>query len=345
MRRSSTLPVLLILLGSAVAACRAASALPADETSSPGSDLDAGVEDMDALASPSSGDEHHGFDARSTSDTSGDAGLSDVVVTDSRVDPPDTSGNDDAARLWASAVLPAFDAATVAHLRDVRALGASRGNRDVVLAKMGDSITASTNFLCDLGDGRYSLGGYAALSATVQAFSATALAGGKNSFNRYSSAATGGWTSADVLGPPSEVENEVDTIHPAYAIVMFGTNDASAQKLGTNMNAIIGQLEAEGTVAVLSTIPTRSDYSGAAELTHAINDTVRSIAGTRHLPLIDLQLALDPLPNGGLGADKVHPSVAGTGTAGDFSTSGLQYGYNVRNLTALQMLDRMRAIR
>jgi hypothetical protein len=43
------------------------------------------------------------------------------------------------------------------------------------------------------------------------------------------------------------------------------------------------------------------------------------------------------LPNEGLGPDGIHPSAAPD--SADFTADSLQFGYTVRNLTALQALD------
>ena len=76
-----------------------------------------------------------------------------------------------------------------------------------------------------------------------------------------------------------------------------------------------------------------------------MNDVIRAVASARQSPLVDLYAALDPLPSHGVSNDLVHPSVepvdGGTWSA-DFTPSGLSYGFEVRNLTALQMLDRLR---
>ncbi|WP_394822175.1 SGNH/GDSL hydrolase family protein [Pendulispora albinea] len=281
----------------------------------------------------------------------GDVGLEDAsnpadAGPDTSVPPPPgDAGLPPAASLWASPALPAFDAETVAHVRQVRALGQTKSNRPEVVGKLGDSITASSSFFYDVGNNAYALGNYAALGPTIEAIRAVPVGGGKNAFNRDSLAAKGGWTSGDVLaGTPSYVQREVAAIRPGYAIVMFGTNDGNAATLATNMNRIVDQLESEGVVAVVSTIPDRTDYADAGTLIRAINTQVRSITAQRHVPLIDLFAALGALPNVGLGPDGVHPSVAAPGTSGYFNDSDLQYGYNVRNLTAIQMLDRLRAL-
>ncbi len=53
--------------------------------------------------------------------------------------------------------------------------------------------------------------------------------------------------------------------------------------------------------------------------------------------------AMKKLPNLGISADGIHPSVAPDG-GGDLTATGLQYGYNVRNFTAMQTLDKLKRI-
>ena len=48
---------------------------------------------------------------------------------------------------------------------------------------------------------------------------------------------------------------------------------------------------------------------------------------------------METIPNQGLSSDGLHPSLPPDGAPGRFSTDNLQYGYTVRNLTALQTLD------
>ena len=277
-------------------------------------------------------------DARADADGSiADAGK-DTSTQDSGLPP--------AASLWAGPALPAFDMATVTHVRQVRATGQTKGNRLAVVAKFGDSITASTSFLCDVGDGTFTLGNYAALTTTIEAVRAVTFTDAKNSFNHASSGAVGGWRAGDALRPTDHVKGEIGALRPGYAIVMFGTNnDGTATTLATDLNTILDEIEAEGTVAVVSTIPDRTDWDGAGTIVRSINTQIRSIATQRHLPLIDLFVALSTLPSAGLGPDNVHPSQAGAGTSGNFTDAYITvYGYNVRNLTAIQMLDRLHAL-
>jgi hypothetical protein len=295
-------------------------------------------EQRDAAAVPDAGVEtsiDSGRDAR-------DAAVVDAADAADAVDAADSSSP---GSLWACPALPAFDDLTIAHVRAVRSADAAATKRASVFAKAGDSITGARAFLVE-AKGTVTYGNYGALSPAVSFFKQTDLGGGDTSFDRASSAAEGGWTTVNALGPPNRVAAEIDQIQPAYVIVMFGTNDLetySVSQFSTNLGAIVDTAEQRGTVAIVSTIPDRTSFQGAGALVRTFNDAIRSLASSRHLPLIDLFVALASLPGSGLSSDGVHPNVAPTGSC-DFSQAGLQYGYNVRNLTAIQMLDRLRSL-
>ncbi|MEZ4390307.1 MAG: SGNH/GDSL hydrolase family protein [Polyangiales bacterium] len=249
------------------------------------------------------------------------------------------------------ASLPVLDGATVARVREIRAAGAARGMRANVFAKIGDSITESGSFLFDIGEGWGDLGGYTALQATVSFFRAQSI-GGRNSFNRASVCATAGWTAARALegDPSSPLRNELAATRPAYAVVMYGTNDidmATPDILQTNLTRIAQILEDNGTVPILSTIPDRTDRSAAGALALTMNQRIRAIAAARHIPLMDFWAALQPLPAKGMDGDGIHPNVYrnnGDPQAGDFTSAGLRFGYNTRNLVTVLALDRVRAV-
>ncbi|WP_394832220.1 SGNH/GDSL hydrolase family protein [Pendulispora rubella] len=332
-----------LFVGGAFAACSSSSsdgdptpdaATPRD-TSTPkqdtGTDAQDSATDAKVQDAPSDGPRADAADGSIT-----DAGK-DTSTTDSGLPP--------AASLWAGPALPAFDMATVTHVRQVRATGQTKSNRLAVVAKFGDSITAQAGFFYDVGDGNTVFGSYTALQGTIDAIRAVTVGDGKNSFNRVSTGATGGWKSGDVLSPTNHVEGEVSALRPGYAIVMFGTNDGNATTFATNMNTIVDQLEAEGVVAIVSTIPDRTDYDGAEQVVRAMSEKVRTMAAQRHLPMIDLFAGLSTLPSSGLGPDEIHPSMGASGTTANFTADYITvYGYNVRNLTAIQMLDRLRAL-
>lgn len=247
--------------------------------------------------------------------------------------------------------VPPFDEATLAHVRMVRARGMTQGNRADVFVKIGDSITESQSFLSDIGSGWFELGENTSLDATVRFFSARTITGGRNSFDRQSLCATAGWTAANALeGNPSALQRELTAARPAYAVVMYGTNDIDRSDLATwraNMSRILDTIEQNGTVAAISTIPDRLDGARPRALVAAWNNGVRELAFTRHLPLVDYWLALQPLPNKGLSDDGIHPSVYesnGDPQSGALNAEGLRFGYNMRNLVTLQALERLRAV-
>jgi hypothetical protein len=197
-------------------------------------------------------------------------------------------------------VLPAFDAATEAHVRDLVARGRARGNRHDVVAKIGDSITESASFLMDCGSGWYRLGEHPEVEPTIRYFAARMFDDGRNSLNRASLCATAGWTSGDALqgDPDSPLARELEASRPQWAIVMYGTNDLERSDVASyraNMARIVDVIEARDVVAVLSTIPPRMDGEPYASRVASFNDVVRGLARARHLPLIDYWLALEPI--------------------------------------------------
>lgn len=276
----------------------------------------------------------------------------DVVAVDVQPDRADVAVDVLPPLPDTTTMVPVFDAATTAHVRGVRALGATRGMRLNVFAKIGDSITESASFLSDIGFGWYELGSWGALEPTVRYFSAQSIVRSTvNSFNRESACAMGGWIAAYALSndPDSALRRELDATHPGYALVMFGTNDLDHYDTATfrmNMERIIDIIEANGTVATISTIPDRLDRPDAGALVPMFNQTIRDIASSRHLPLMDYWTALQPLPRHGVDTDGIHPSPYVTpsgGTAcGVLTAAGLRAGYNMRNLVALALLERLR---
>lgn len=289
-----------------------------------------------------------------------------VTPTDGAVTPPDGGGTDagsgpiDTGPPTACNVsdsvarsLPAFNDATIARVRAIRAAGLARGNRADVFAKVGDSITEAAGFLADLGfDYETDYGRYGCLRATRDFFASTSLGSDSNSFNRASGAAMGGWLSSQPLlgDPASPLRAELDATRPLYAIVMIGTNDLASGTLAaytTNLTRIVTIIEEYGTVPVVSTMPDRPEDVRFAPLVTSFNDAVRALAASRNLPLVDYWQAMQDLPNHGVSDDGIHPSIfrdMGDAQGRQLSDAALRFGYNMRNLTALLMLERLRTL-
>ena len=240
----------------------------------------------------------------------------------------------------------------ISHIQQVYAMGQARGNHANVFAKVGDSITVSTLTLHPLGVGLYNLGDYSYLQGVIDFYAAGRLDSGRNSFNEESLAAGIGWTTYRVLDPlesnmdfclpeESPLMCEYRLLQPSVALIMFGTNDVGileSDNYRANLSRIITLTEAQGIIPVLTTIPLRVDYEMRS---HEFNGIINDVARQHSVPVIDYGAAMLPLGDAGLDLDQVHPSVPPKGFEGaaDFSEANLGYGYVLRNLTALQVLD------
>ncbi len=221
----------------------------------------------------------------------------------------------------------------VEHLRAVHATTTGAAG---VFAKIGDSHTAATGYVTCFGGSSVMLDGRD-LAATVEDFRAA--------FGRTSVAAVVGWSAFQVLaGSPSPLEQEVAAIHPAFATVMFGTNDigyARIDRYAQNLADITDTLLAQGIIPILSTIPPRDDNAAADLEVPRYNAIARGVAQTRGVPLVDLHRELLPLAAHGLGGDHLHLETY-SGGACQLTAAGLAHGNNTRNLIVLEALDRLR---
>jgi hypothetical protein len=240
------------------------------------------------------------------------------------------------------------------NIRAIYADGLAKGNRPNVFSKVGDSSTASYNFLGPIGDGTYDLGDYGYLQGVIDFYSEVPVGTG-NSFNNQSRAASVGWSAAVLTNPAytptgcraaeSPLRCEYRTAQPSVALIMVGNNEVtylSVEDYMTNMQRVIDLSVEMGVIPVISTIHNRR---GNTEKVDAYNNALRQLAAQNRVPLWDYAAALVPLPNKGLTADETHPNsppgdwYRGTAT---FSEENLQYGFTMRNLTALQVLEAVR---
>jgi uncharacterized protein YraI len=241
---------------------------------------------------------------------------------------------------------------TVAHIQQIYADGQARGNRANVFAKVGDSITVSILSLNPIGDGIYNLGEYSYLQDVIDFYSTAETHDGFNSFTESSLAAKVGWSTYGVLDPDESDPDvclsgeppllcEYRLLSPSVALIMFGTNDVgilTAADYRVNLRRIVRLTEGRGIIPILSTIPMRAAFELRV---HEFNRIVADTASEYAIPLVDYGGAMLPLGDGGLDLDGVHPSVPPKGYEGaaDFRPQNLYYGYVLRNLTALQILD------
>jgi hypothetical protein len=213
-----------------------------------------------------------------------------------------------------------------------------------VVAKIGDSMTVARSYLgCFSDDKHVTLADHGALRATIDWFTASTPEG-VSMWSRKSLAAKKGWAAFHALaGAPSPIERELAAISPAFATVMFGTNDigfANISRYGRNLLDITDLLLAKGVVPILSSIPPRDDDPTADAWVPRYNAVVRAVAQARQVPFVDLHRDLDNLRSHGLTGDNVHLDSQGSGCT--FAPIGMLHGNNRRNLLTLEMLDRLR---
>jgi lysophospholipase L1-like esterase len=248
-------------------------------------------------------------------------------------------------------VIPVIDPAMKQSLRSVFQQGQAAGMNEFVFAKAGDSITWLPPNLTPLGDPSYDptnpavAGAYTGLADTVDAFRATPVDPTSNSFTRTSTASYPGWLAANVA---AALPAEIGAVRPSVALVMVGTNDATfatdPAAYRATLVGIADEALARGVIPVLSTLPDNLAAGGVVEpRVLQLNQVVADVAADLGVPLWNYWRALQTLPNRGLDSGGVHPSVSPLG-GGYFAGDGLAYGYNVRNLTAVQVLDKIRRV-
>jgi hypothetical protein len=254
-------------------------------------------------------------------------------------------------------VVPVITPALQAHLAAIHTRGLELGNRDNAFSRVGDSISASLSFLTPVGGPTYGLsnafllGKHSDLAPLIAYFRSQVVDSmGQNSFNHLSFAAHPGWrTDSLLVGFPgaTPLSMEMASTHPSIALIMIGTNDAAGlvdpAVFRANLELIVDITASMGVIPVLSTIP---DISIGAPLLEArvlaFNQVIADVASELEVPLWNYWLAMQSLPNRGLSADGVHPSSSPFG-AGVLSDVGIQGGYNLRNLTALEVLASLEA--
>jgi len=228
-------------------------------------------------------------------------------------------------------------------VRELYQRGLLMGNDPNGFSKIGDCNSTNPYFLADydLGPNVYRLGEYAYLQATIDYF--------HGSFGRTSLAAKKGLSTAGVLAPlwsdwkqcssnESPLDCEFRIHHPSFAIIALGTNDAFEVKKDPStfegrLRRIIEHSIDQGVVPILST---KADND---EGDYYINYVTAKLALEYELPLWNFWKAVQPIPQQGM-RNSEHLTFAQTNSFTDFSKPEyLEYGMQVRNLTALQVLD------
>jgi hypothetical protein len=238
--------------------------------------------------------------------------------------------------------------AVVRRLQGIRAVDPALA--EDVFMKVGASTTVSSSNLKCLATASVDFGEHGYLQ-DIRDYYLDGDADGSDPFSRSTLAAKSGVSAVwAISGNPSPLEQEYLAIEPAYAIVHYGTNDmqlgSSYQSalwgFGQNLWTLIDELLSWGVIPILATISHRLDSAGADAWVPTYNAVIRGIAQGRQVPLVDMWLAFEPLPNHGVSGDGIHGSVYGQGAC-YLTEAGLRYGLNMRNLQTLTALQRITA--
>jgi hypothetical protein len=261
-------------------------------------------------------------------------------------DPASVSG----IRLADYPVIPDISPAVAALYRT----GTARGNNPHVFSKLGDCMTENEYFLSPFSAKQYDLGQSHDLQAVIDQFAGVPARQGewqKDSFATSGLAAAKGFNVAGPLDPTwanpqwckggeSPAACEYRVAKPSVAIIMFGTNDASYTDAATYdyyLRTLVGLTLDNGVLPLLNTFPTRPE---APEKSLLLNQIVIKIAVDYGVPLVNLNRALEALPNHGVDPnDTIHLSVPADKRVDVFSDQNLQAGFTVRNLVTLQALQ------
>ena len=232
-----------------------------------------------------------------------------------------------------------------AHARAIFLAGKALGNRADAFSLVGDSNTDNPAFLAPFDQGNYDLGPYGDLELTIHYF--------KGSFSRHSPAAVGGFSTAKVLDPANAgggcasgetpLACEYRLQKPSVALILLGTGDQHAwSTFEGRYRQIIEYTMKQGIVPVLITKADDLEFTEDKGPSGFINGVIVRLSQEYDVPLLNLRQAVDPLPNRGCKPDGFHYNTPPDGQSANFTGDHLNYGFNMRNLTALQMLDALR---
>lgn len=269
----------------------------------------------------------------------------------------------DGSRYPSGRILSPITPTVAARLAALFARGTAASLEANVFVKAGDSITVNGWFLEQFAgpangpgtqdwDAAYDLGSYGSLEG-ARAWFLQGRIGTDDPYARVSLAAQvgqdGAWALRATGTELSPLDQELQAGAPAYAVVMFGTNDFGSGGTdgevyglvaGTSFR-ILDRVIATGAVPILTSPPPSTWSAAALARSRMTSRLLRAVAQGRQVPFIDYYAALLDLPGYGLESDGVHPDALAYNRACFLTPQGLLHGFNVRNLVTLQTLDRV----
>lgn len=216
--------------------------------------------------------------------------------------------------------------------------GMELGNNPQAFSKIGDCGSTPAWFLGDFDRDEkfYRLGDHQYLSEVIGEF--------RGSFDRTSLAAKSGFNVSSIFAPlwtdktqcladEGPLACEYRVYRPAFAFIMLGSNDVwHPDEFEPQMRKLIEFSIDQGVVPILSTKADNIEGDGS------INETIARLSVEYGIPLWNYWLAVQSLPKQGLQDDQVHIT---WGPNRFDDPQVMKAGWPVRNLTALQVLDKI----
>ncbi len=220
--------------------------------------------------------------------------------------------------------------------------GRAMGNNPNVVTTVGDCSSEHWKFLSQFAWGDYNLGAYANLQPVIDHFGESLAYDSQadhNGFNANAVIAPEWANPGYCQAGESPLLCEFRIHKPSVAVIMFGTSDLivmAPAEFDFYMREMVEKTIEAGVIPILSTFPGNLNFWNRTIL---YNQIVVRIARDYDIPLINLWLALENLPNHGLEADGFHLGESAYGTSCMLVDPYLQSGYPMRNLVTMQTLD------
>jgi len=271
----------------------------------------------------------------SSAGASGSAPAVSVPGAIAPFDPSRVAGID----LTAYPILPA----NLGRAREIFLAGRAIGRSPHALSKVGDCASDHPDFLAALVRPDRNLGAYGdALLPVITQFADSLTADSQAAHPGFNAATLTDpmWTNpASCLSGETTLQCEFRLRNPAIAVIMFGTTDLqtlSPAQFDAALRTVVAETMRAGVIPLLSTFPPHSAFPAESLL---YNKIVVRIALDYSVPLVNLWLALQPLPNQGMAADGTHLSEPVYGGPGWLVPQNLEAGLPVHNLVTMQAVD------
>lgn len=275
---------------------------------------------------------------------SDDLRFSDIPVNDELNDAdPSTVNSRSMSRLYTVPIIPVISDAMLAVFQQ----GQQAGNNTNVITKVGDSLSASPQYLNPLSNSERILGPYDYLVTTIDYYGksmATDSIAARIGLSTYA-IFDPFWADKDQCQPnESPLDCEYRLKKPSVAFIMFGPNDVRSMtddKYAEQMKMIIEDSLQHSVIPVVSTFSAHPDEEFFWQSINFNLELVK-LAEEYQFPLINLWAAARVLPEYGLDKDKVHLKTSGFDYLKYDTGHEAFYGVSLHNLLSICTLDAIR---